>query len=638
MNYNASTVKTLEPLEHMRQYPGMYIGSKDENGLHHLIKEIVSNSIDEYLNGAGNEILVQLNTDNSIYIKDNGRGIPHGIHSSGCSVLQACFGIANTGGKFDNATGETGYNTSGGEHGTGAKAVNALSTKLIVTSSNNGLIETVEFSKGHFIKYSKDACEKTQTGVTVLFYPDEEILETIKFNPQRIKNMLQEFSFLCTGLKFIFKDLNTNEENIYYSDNGLYDFMNHLAKDSLITSPFYFFKSSGKIQLEAIVGYTSKYNNIVKLYTNNIPQEKGTHLTGFKTAWTLGLNQFAKNQKLLKNDNDKITGTDLEEGQILILNFKMIDPVFKGQNKEELSSSEGRTYTQKFTSEAIKENEFIYGQSFKLIFEKAVSARKARDAAKKAKDKAREQTKEKKNKLLNLPTKLVDANSRNRLQCELFICEGDSAAGGLIEARDPEIVGVFPIRGKMINAFKNNEEKVMANAEINNLIKALGLDLNPKTGKLIYDINKLRYGKIFTACDADPDGQAIKNLILLNIWSLCPELILNGHMWITIPPLYRITKGKDTYIYLRDDKELAAYKEAHKNEKYLINRNKGLGEQNCEELEPAILNPKTRNVAQIIVNSREEAEYMFNLLLGSSVPPRRKWLLEHSEETSDNIW
>lgn len=638
MNYNASTVKTLEPLEHMRQYPGMYIGSKDENGLHHLIKEIVSNSIDEYLNGAGNEILVQLNTDNSIYIKDNGRGIPHGIHSSGCSVLQACFGIANTGGKFDNATGETGYNTSGGEHGTGAKAVNALSTKLIVTSSNNGLIETVEFSKGHFIKYSKDACEKTQTGVTVLFYPDEEILETIKFNPQRIKNMLQEFSFLCTGLKFIFKDLNTNEESIYYSDNGLYDFMNHLAKDSLITSPFYFFKSSGKIQLEAIVGYTSKYNNIVKLYTNNIPQEKGTHLTGFKTAWTLGLNQFAKNQKLLKNDNDKITGTDLEEGQILILNFKMIDPVFKGQNKEELSSSEGRTYTQKFTSEAIKENEFIYGQSFKLIFEKAVSARKARDAAKKAKDKAREQTKEKKNKLLNLPTKLVDANSRNRLQCELFICEGDSAAGGLIEARDPEIVGVFPIRGKMINAFKNNEEKVMANAEINNLIKALGLDLNPKTGKLIYDINKLRYGKIFTACDADPDGQAIKNLILLNIWSLCPELILNGHMWITIPPLYRITKGKDTYIYLRDDKELAAYKEAHKNEKYLINRNKGLGEQNCEELEPAILNPKTRNVAQIIVNSREEAEYMFNLLLGSSVPPRRKWLLEHSEEASDNIW
>ena len=262
MNYNASTVKTLEPLEHMRQYPGMYIGSKDENGLHHLIKEIVSNSIDEYLNGAGNEILVQLNTDNSIYIKDNGRGIPHGIHSSGCSVLQACFGIANTGGKFDNATGETGYNTSGGEHGTGAKAVNALSTKLIVTSSNNGLIETVEFRKGHFIKYSKDACEKTQTGVTVLFYPDEEILETIKFNPQRIKSMLQEFSFLCTGLKFIFKDLNTNEESIYYSDNGLYDFMNYLAKDSLITPPFYFFKSLGKIQLEAIVGYTSKYNNI----------------------------------------------------------------------------------------------------------------------------------------------------------------------------------------------------------------------------------------------------------------------------------------------------------------------------------------------------------------------------------------
>lgn len=190
----------------------------------------------------------------------------------------------------------------------------------------------------------------------------------------------------------------------------------------------------------------------------------------------------------------------------------------------------------------------------------------------------------------------------------------------------------------MINAYKNNNEKVMANAEVNNLIKALGLDLNPKTNKLIYDINKLRYGKIFTACDADPDGQAIKNLIMLNIWALCPELILNGHMWVTIPPLYRITKGKDTYIYLKDDKELNKYKETHKNEKYTINRNKGLGEQDSKELEPAILNPKTRNVAQMIVNSREEAENMFNLLLGPSVPPRRRWLLEHSEEASDNLW
>ena len=355
--YNASTVKTLEPLEHMRQYPGMYIGSKDADGLHHLVKEIISNSIDEYLNGAGDTIIVQLNKDGSIYIEDNGRGIPHGKHESGCSVLQACFGIANTGGKFDNATGETGYNTSGGEHGTGAKAVNALSTKLVVTTSNNNLTEIVEFSKGKFINYSQKECSKDKTGLTVQFYPDPEVLEETKFDAKRIKTMLQEFSFLCTGLNFIFNDLINNEKVTYYSNKGLYDFLDYLSKDSLITEPFYFIKQEGKFQLEAIIGYTNNYTNITKLYTNNIPQEKGTHLTGFKTAWTQGLNQFARNKNLLKDKDSNLTGSDLEEGQIIILNFKMIDPVFKGQNKEELSSSEGRTYTQKFTSEAIKENE-----------------------------------------------------------------------------------------------------------------------------------------------------------------------------------------------------------------------------------------------------------------------------------------
>lgn len=422
-DYNASTVKTLAPLEHMRQYPGMYIGSKDTDGLHHLVKEIISNSIDEYLNGAGNQIIVQLNKDGSIYIEDNGRGIPHGKHESGCSVLQACFGIANTGGKFDNATGETGYNTSGGEHGTGAKAVNALSTKLIVTTSNNSITETVEFSRGEFINYSQEKCNKDKTGLTVQFYPDPEVLEVTKFDANRIKTMLQEFSFLCTGLKFIFKDEIKNEEKEYYSDKGLYDFLDYLAKDKLITDPFYFSKQNGKFQLEAIVGYTSNYGSSVKLYTNNIPQEKGTHFTGFKTAWTMGLNQFARNNKLLKDKEENLTGSDFEEGQIVILNFKMIDPVFKGQNKEELSSSEGRTYVQKFTSEAIKENEKTYKQFFSLVFEKAAAARKARDAAKKARDKAREQNK-KKQKALKFDSKLADCWSKDRMKCEIYVTEG----------------------------------------------------------------------------------------------------------------------------------------------------------------------------------------------------------------------
>lgn len=635
-DYNASTVKTLEPLEHMRQYPGMYIGSKDADGLHHLVKEIISNSIDEYLNGAGDTIIVQLNKDGSIYIEDNGRGIPHGKHESGCSVLQACFGIANTGGKFDNATGETGYNTSGGEHGTGAKAVNALSTKLIVTTSNNSITEIVEFSKGKFINYSQKECSKDKTGLTVQFYPDPEVLEETKFDAKRIKTMLQEFSFLCTGLNFIFNDLINNEKVTYYSNKGLYDFLNYLSKDNLIVEPFYFIKQEGKFQLEAIIGYTNNYTNITKLYTNNIPQEKGTHLTGFKTAWTQGLNQFARNKNLLKDKDSNLTGSDLEEGQIIILNFKMIDPVFKGQNKEELSSSEGRTYTQKFTSEAIKENEIAYEKSFKVIFEKAAAARKARDAAKKARDAARKVGKNKKQKLLNLPTKLVDCWGKDRLNCELMIAEGDSAASGLIECRNSEINAIFPIRGKIIAAYKNSSEKIFANQEVINLIKAIGLDLDTKTNKLIYDVKKLRYGKILLCADADPDGASIRNLLIEMFWWLCPELILNGHIYTTMPPLFRITTKKNEYIYLKDENELNEYKDKHKNEKFLINRNKGLGEQDSEELADALVNPNTRNIAKIIVNNENEAKQMIEILLGTSVPPRRRFLLQHEGEANES--
>lgn len=628
MNYNASTVKTLEPLEHMRQYPGMYIGSKDENGLHHLIKEIVSNSIDEYLNGAGNEILVQLNTDNSIYIKDNGRGIPHGIHSSGCSVLQACFGIANTGGKFDNATGETGYNTSGGEHGTGAKAVNALSTKLIVTSSNNGLIETVEFSKGHFIKYSKDACEKTQTGVTVLFYPDEEILETIKFNPQRIKNMLQEFSFLCTGLKFIFKDLNTNEESIYYSDNGLYDFMNHLAKDSLITSPFYFFKSSGKIQLEAIVGYTSKYNNIVKLYTNNIPQEKGTHLTGFKTAWTLGLNQFAKNQKLLKNDNDKITGTDLEEGQILILNFKMIDPVFKGQNKEELSSSEGRTYTQKFTSEAIKENEFIYGQSFKLIFEKAVSARRARDAARKARDAARKPKVKGLKAKMALSDKFIDCNSKDPEKRNLLLVEGLSAAGSTLESRNVETDCIYMLRGKILSVLKTDLNRVLNNVELSDIIQVIGAGIGEK-----FDLSKMQFDKIVITADQDADGMAIELLLITFFYTYMRPLVEAGKLYRAVTPLY-IVETKNQKYYLYTEKELEDWKQIH-SEKYELSHCKGLGELSAQTLKEVCF--EHQRYKRITVSDADATTKLLEVLEGVAVQPRKQFIYNNAEKLGFNF-
>lgn len=630
-NYKATDIKSLDYFEHIRKYPGMYIGSKDAKGLLHCVKEILSNSIDEYLNGAGSTVTVELLKNNGIRIIDDGRGIPHGEHSSGCSTLQACFGIANTGGKFDNATGQTGYNTSGGEHGTGGKAVNALSKKMIVTTSREGLKEIVEFSKGQFISHNEEKIDPNITGTSVEFYPDSTVLETIIFDVAAIRAMIQEFSFLCKGLKFIFitEDGKTEE---FYSEHGLFDFMTYLNKDkNLITSPMYFEQEEDKFKLEVAIAYNSSYSSTVKLYTNNIPQEKGTHLTGFKTAWTAGLNTFARENKLLKEKETNLTGSDYEEGMVLILNFKMIDPVFKGQNKEELSSSEGRTYVQKLTSAAMKELFFTNKKDLKTVIDKALNARKARAAAKKARDAVRE-PKGKKDKLLNLPTKLVDAWSTKRNTCELLIVEGDSAAAGLIGARDSEYQAVFPIRGKLINLYKNTSDKVFSNQEVINIIKAIGLEMDNKSHKLIYDASKLRYGKIILAADADPDGQAIRNLLLTFFWSICPELLTKGHIYVAIPPLFRITTKKNQYIYLRDGIELEGYKTQHSGESYLISRNKGLGEQDPEELGQCLLEPETRNVQQITVSDYNETSKLFDVFMGTAVPPRRAYILEHSEE------
>lgn len=575
MAYQAENIKSLDYFEHIRKYPGMYIGSKDAKGLMHCVKEIISNSIDEYLNGAGDTIQITFLPNNGIRIEDNGRGIPHGKHATGCSILQACFGIANTGGKFDNATGESGYNTSGGEHGTGGKAVNALSRKMIVTTSREGIKEIVEFAKGEFVSYNKVSINKDVTGTSVEFYPDDEVLEVIEFDIPGIKTMIREFSFLCKGLRFVITEPGGATEE-YISHNGLADYMEYLCKgQEMLISPLYFDVHEDKFQLEVAIGYTKSYSSITKLYTNNIPQEKGTHYTGFKTAWTSNLNAFARENKWLKEKETNLTGSDYDEGMVLILNFKMIDPVFKGQNKEELSSSEGRTYTQKLTTMALKELLPSRIKDIKIIIEKALDARKAREAAKKAKEAIRGAEPKKKKAFLNLPTKLVDCWSKDRSKCELYIAEGDSAATGLVEARNSETQAVFPIRGKIISARKSTSEKLLANQEVVNIIKALGLEFDAKTVKLVYDPKKLRYHSIMMAADGDPDGEAIKNLLLTLFWELCPELIINGHVYATIPPLFRVTDSKNNYIYLRNNAALEEYKAQNLGKKFVINRNKG---------------------------------------------------------------
>lgn len=625
-NYKATDIKSLDYFEHIRKYPGMYIGSKDAKGLLHCVKEILSNSIDEYLNGAGSTITVELLKNNGIRITDDGRGIPHGEHSSGCSTLQACFGIANTGGKFDNATGQTGYNTSGGEHGTGGKAVNALSKKMIVITSREGLKEIVEFSKGQFISHSEEKIDSSITGTSVEFYPDPTVLETIVFDVAAIRAMIQEFSFLCKGLKFIFitEDGKTEE---FYSEHGLFDFMTYLNKDkNLITSPMYFEQEEDKFKLEVAIAYNSSYSSTVKLYTNNIPQEKGTHLTGFKTAWTAGLNTFARENKLLKEKETNLTGSDYEEGMVLILNFKMIDPVFKGQNKEELSSSEGRTYVQKLTSTAMKELFFTNKKDLKTVIDKALNARKARAAAKKARDAVRE-PKKKETGLrasLALSNKFIDCTSKDPKERKLFILEGVSAGAAAIEARNPKTDCIYLLRGKILSPLKSDTTKLLQNQEISDLVRIIGGGFGNT-----FDVNKMNFDKIVIFSDSDSDGDQICLLLMGLFYTYMKDLVLAGKLYRGAAPLYTLTKGKEEHLFYTD-KEYRNWQAKNSTSGYTVLRGKGTGEMNPDDLHRLCFN--SERFKRFVVDNPEETDALLTILLGPAVPPRKQYIYDNATE------
>ena len=625
-NYKATDIKSLDYFEHIRKYPGMYIGSKDAKGLLHCVKEILSNSIDEYLNGAGSTITVELLKNNGIRITDDGRGIPHGKHSSGCSTLQACFGIANTGGKFDNATGQTGYNTSGGEHGTGGKAVNALSKKMIVTTSREGLKEIVEFSKGQFISHNEEKIDSSITGTSVEFYPDPTVLETVVFDVAAIRAMIQEFSFLCKGLKFIFitEDGKTEE---FYSEHGLFDFMTYLNKDkNLITSPIYFEQEEDKFKLEVAIAYNSSYSSTVKLYTNNIPQEKGTHLTGFKTAWTAGLNTFARENKLLKEKETNLTGSDYEEGMVLILNFKMIDPVFKGQNKEELSSSEGRTYVQKLTSAAMKELFFTNKKDLKTIVDKALNARKARAAAKKARDAVRE-PKKKETGLrasLALSNKFIDCTSKDPKERKLFILEGVSAGAAAIEARNPKTDCIYLLRGKILSPLKSDTTKLLQNQEISDLVRIIGGGFGNT-----FDVNKMNFDKIVIFSDSDSDGDQICLLLMGLFYTYMKDLVLAGKLYRGAAPLYTLTKGKEEHLFYTD-KEYRNWQAKNSTSGYTVLRGKGTGEMNPDDLHRLCFN--SERFKRFVVDDPEETDALLTILLGPAVPPRKQYIYDNATE------
>ena len=635
VNYGAEQIKTLEGIEAIRLRPGMYIGSIGADGVHHITLEIISNVVDEYLNGHCTKCIIRVEKDDTIEIKDNGRGVPFGKAKDGSETLVNIYTKLHTGAKFD-SDGNTGYNTSGGMNGIGAKATNALSETFSVSSVRDGKRAYASFKQGKLVKYTEEKWEKDEHGTSIQFKPDIEIFkEGIKIDYNKIRSQLKELAYLSPGLVFEFT-YNDNETEIITSQNGILDYIKDLNKNkNKLTSVFYSETLDNKVGVKLAMLYNDSYTDTYKLYTNSIPNSGGTHLTGFRTALTQSINEYARNNKLLKEKDSNILGDELKEGLSLVLSFIMPDPVFSGQTKDVLSSSEGRTIVQRLVSTEITNWLNNNPTDAKTIIDKALLARKARESARKAKEAARN-VEAKKNKALKFDSKLADCYSKDRLACEIYITEGDSASGNLKTARNNEFQAVMPVRGKILNTQRATLEKIQKNAEIMTMIEAFGLSIDTKTMKVTYKPEDLRYGKIIIMSDADVDGRHIKNLFYTFIWNFCPELIQDGYVYAGVPPLYKVTIGKE-YKYIKDDAALEEFRKQHVGRKYIVNRLKGLGEMSDEETEETLTDPNNRTIHQITVDDVKEATKLFDDLMGQAITPRKEFIKKYSKEATDLI-
>ena len=630
--YTADSIESLSPLEFTRLRPGVYAG--DTTYSTQLLVEIVSNAIDEFRLGHGNKIDVVIDK-NIVSVRDYGQGfIPNSYREDGKTILEAAFSVLNTSGKYrEDGTYE---GTSLGSFGIGSKITTFLSHWLDVATCRDEQVEFIHFKEGEFHTRTKSAegvfDNKKHSGTFVKWNPSEEFFTHPEVDIKAIKSLFKTITCLCPGLTI---NLNDNGESItYYSEKGLMDLVDDGVKDKeILDHRFVMNFEQDKYKMDMVLTYTSNYNLTLIPYVNTGLTESGPHISMIKTVLTRTFNSFIREKKWLKDDEDNLTGEDFQEGMYLVFNLTAPGVSYDAQVKSRIVKLNMAPFTA-----ALSENLMVWlnanAKDIKIITDKALLARKAREKAKKAKEAVRNVEGNKKQKLLNLPTKLVDAWSKKRSNCELLIAEGDSAASGLIGARDGEFQAVFPIRGKILSTMKTTSDKILANQEIVNIIKAIGLDFDTKKCKMIYDKDKLRYGKIIMCCDADPDGESIKNLLLTMFWTLCPELVTNGHIHAAVPPLFRITTKKNEYLYLRDAAALEEYKNQHQEEKYLVNRNKGLGEQDADELAECLLNPETRNVAQIIVSDIKATDKLFDILMGTSVPPRRDYMLKHAEEAN----
>ena len=627
-NYGVKDIKTLEGIEAIRLRPGMYIGSTGPEGVRHITLEIISNAVDEYLNGHCTECSVTV--DDFITVADNGRGVPFGKAEDGSETLVNVYTKLHTGAKFD-SDGKTGYNTSGGMNGVGAKATNALSESFKVISQRQGAEAIAEFKKGELVSYRENAVRGIKTGTTIIFKPDKEIFkEGIELDYTALKNQLQELAYLSPGMVFKLKYKDKNEELIT-SKNGIKDYIESLNKTKeTLTSVFYTEALEDRIGVKIAMQYNDTYSDTYKLYTNSIPNSGGTHLTGFRTALTQTINEYAKEKKFLKDKDANITGEELKEGLSLVLSFIMPDPVFSGQTKDVLSSSEARTAVQRLVSKELKVWFDSNPKDAKAIIDKALLARAAREKAKKAKETIRKQDTKRR---AVLPGTLADASSKSRYNCELFIVEGKSAAGSTKEARDRNTQAVFQLRGKMLNVLKTDLHKALQNKEISGLVDAFGLEV--KNNKIIVDETKLRYGKIIITADADVDGSHIRVLFLTFIWKFCPELLEKGYIYAAVPPLYKATMGTKIQ-YLKDDAALDEFRKKT-SRSFDLGRMKGLGEMDPEEMAETVMSKESRTLKQISMEDAEEVAKTFMNLMGESVTPRKKFIEDNAERANIDV-
>ena len=626
--YGADQIQILEGLEAVRKRPGMYIGSTSIRGLHHLVYEIVDNSVDEALAGYCNTIKVIINSDNSITVIDNGRGIPVGInHKSGLPAVEVVFTILHAGGKFDGG----GYKVSGGLHGVGASVVNALSEWLEVTIYSEGKIYRQRYERGN-VSYKLKVigeCPLEKTGTTVSFLPDKEIFEETVFDFNTLKHRLREMAFLTKNIKIVLRDDRNEEpvEKTFHYEGGIKEFVTYLNKGKTPIYPDVVYAEGMKdnVYVEVAMQHNDGYNEGCYSFVNNITTpEGGTHLTGFKNALTKTFNTYAKLNKLIK-ETESLSGEDIREGLTAIVSVKLEEPQFEGQTKQKLGNSEARGAVDNIVSEQLMIYLEQHPQVAKVILEKSIMAQRARDAARKARDLTR-----RKSALdgMALPGKLADCSDKDPKNCEIYIVEGDSAGGSAKTARSRATQAILPLRGKILNVEKARLDKIYANAEIKAMITAFGTGIHED-----FDISKLRYDKIIIMTDADVDGAHISTLLLTFLYRFMPDLIKEGHVYLAQPPLFKLEKNKKVW-YAYDDDELSAIlDEVGRDQSNKIQRYKGLGEMDADQLWETTMDPERRVLLKVTMDEEasSELDLTFTTLMGDQVEPRREFIEENAK-------